>query len=72
MNKLFIRRGGILGALHLFITLLIIFQNDFWEVLGLFALLPRFIRLEDFEVSTACWHSVRKTSSLTLSSALFL
>ena len=26
INRLFIRRGGILGALHLFITLFIIFQ----------------------------------------------
>ena len=34
INKLCTRRGGILGALRLFVTLLIIFQNDFWVVLG--------------------------------------
>ena len=43
INKLF-TRGGILGALHLFITQLIIFQYDFSDVPGLFTLLPRFIR----------------------------
>ena len=44
INKLFTRRGGIVGALHLFITLLIIFQYDFCDVPGLFTLLPRFVR----------------------------
>ena len=44
INTLFTRRGGILGALHLFITLLIIFQYDFWEVLGSFTLFPKLVR----------------------------
>ena len=38
INKLLTRRGGIFGALHIFITLLIIFQYDFGEVLLLFNL----------------------------------
>ena len=32
IHILLTRIGGILGALHLFITLLIIFQYDIWEV----------------------------------------
>ena len=35
INLLFFKIGGNFGALHLFITLLIIFQYDFWLVLGL-------------------------------------
>ena len=36
-------RGGILGALQLFVTLLINFQYAFQDVLGSFILFPKFV-----------------------------
>ena len=41
INLLFISRGGIFGALHLFSSLLIIFQYDFWLVWGSVSSTPR-------------------------------
>ena len=62
INILLTRRDGILGALHLFTTLLIIFQS--------FTLFPKFFKYVNFAVLTTFSHSVRNVSSLTLSSSL--
>ena len=43
-NVLLRSRGGILGALHLFTTRLIIFQYDFWCVLGFANSLPNLFK----------------------------
>ena len=48
---------GILGALHLFMTSFTIFQYDFFETLGSFSLLLKFLKYDFLAYSTAFLHS---------------